>query len=269
MAEFREEDYEQVYTPDFMRLSTLIERAREAGGYATMADFAQACSVQPSTFSRIKTKNIKRPLSWDMIKTIADHSGSDGEYFYKQFIRANGLKLKKDLEERPIPDYMKDFTDLEIRTKNAVRDLVVKMFDEDDQDDDITYAILPRFPRSVGYSDIYRLYMPADVVAENRGSDKSYPKYWGFRLLFSWRGRRHGAPASVLPADDYASVFLRDIWEPESLKDLKYSFVVVDRDDYEATVEMYSNLKVNGDISIILLDVENSSIIEEFNLNHN
>ena len=269
MAEFREEDYEQVYTPDFMRLSTLIERAREAGGYATMADFAQACGVQPSTFSRIKTKNIKRPLSWDMIKTIADHTGEENEFIFKQFIRANGLKLKKDLQERPIPDYMKDFTELEIRAKNAVRDLVVKMFDEADQDDDITYAILPRFPRNVGYSDRFRMYLPADVVAENRGSDKDYPKFWGFRILFPWGSPRAGATRSVLSANDYAAVFLRDLWEPESFKDIKYSFVTVDKDDYDATVEMYSQTRVNGDISIILLDIENSSITEEYTFENN
>ena len=68
MAEERDTEYVQVRTPDIMRISEYVIKAK--GINRTMAQFAEDCGIGASTLSRIANGKISKPLSEDTVKAI-------------------------------------------------------------------------------------------------------------------------------------------------------------------------------------------------------
>ena len=58
-------------------------------------------------------------------------------------------------------------------------------------------------------------------------------------------------------------MFLKDAWEPERTKSIKMSFLFMDRETLEAFWRKLKCAKVNGWFSLILVDRECQTVIEE------
>ena len=65
-----------------------------AKGNMSMAEFAKKCEMNPITFSRIVKGDIKKPLSQEEIKTIAENSELDTKDIFEDLMRANGMVKK-------------------------------------------------------------------------------------------------------------------------------------------------------------------------------
>lgn len=62
---------------------------------------------------------------------------------------------------------------------------------------------------------------------------------------------------------DLSLIFLRDMWEPETLKDVKNSFVFTEEKYYEAFCDVMKKVKVNSYMSVILIDIAKQKVLEE------
>ena len=77
MAEERDTEYVQVRTPDIMRISEYVIKAK--GINRTMAQFAEDCGIGASTLSRIANGKISKPLSEDTVKAIYEHRAPESK----------------------------------------------------------------------------------------------------------------------------------------------------------------------------------------------
>ena len=73
------------------RLGDVVTYAK---GKMSMAEFAKKCGMNPITFSRILKGDIKKPLSQEEIKTIAENSELDTKDIFEDLMRANGMVKK-------------------------------------------------------------------------------------------------------------------------------------------------------------------------------
>ncbi len=64
--------------------------------------------------------------------------------------------------------------------------------------------------------------------------------------------------------DYQTNLFLRDAWEAESLTEKKNSAVFADKTGFELVKEMLEGVKVNSEISLILVDLEKEEVVEEY-----
>ena len=88
------EKYHRVTAPDKEALAELVVRAK--GAKRSMRQFAAECSVNPSTFSRIINKKTQGANSDDLIATIADHADPDSGVTFEMLMRAHGMALISD-----------------------------------------------------------------------------------------------------------------------------------------------------------------------------
>ena len=62
----------------------------------------------------------------------------------------------------------------------------------------------------------------------------------------------------------YARFFLKDLWEPEMMREVRITFVLTEREIYEALRDSLKDRRVNGCFSLLLVDIRKSSIEDEF-----
>jgi hypothetical protein len=63
--------------------------------------------------------------------------------------------------------------------------------------------------------------------------------------------------------DFYSAIFLRDMWKKETLKDVRVFFVLFDELLYNDLCEKMAKIKVNGHMSLILVDMEKGDVVSE------
>ena len=122
MAEERDTEYVQVRTPDIMRISEYVIKAK--GINRTMAQFAEDCGIGASTLSRIANGKISKPLSEDTVKAIYEHRAPESKIDLDMFMLANGMRDKKEHERRasmgPHYSVREESMNRERQAKNAI-----------------------------------------------------------------------------------------------------------------------------------------------------
>ena len=120
-----------------------------------------------------------------------------------------------------------------------------------------------------------------DMVLRVRGEE---PLYWGFNLVAPMEScepspKRDGSvkwgPVSEYGrgwiqrrfVDIYSYMFLRDMWQKEDLKDVKISFVLFDEQLYDNFCEKMEKIRVNGHMSLILVDMNKGDVVSETMIN--
>lgn len=69
---------------------------KAAKGSRTMKEFAEACGVQPSTFSRIVKKQNKGASSPELLESIVENAAPDSHISIEALARANGYELEEN-----------------------------------------------------------------------------------------------------------------------------------------------------------------------------
>ena len=86
--------YHRVTAPDKEVLSELVVRAK--GAKRSMRQFATDCKVNPSTLSRIMNKKTQGANSDVLIATIADNADPDSGVTFEMLMKAHGMALISD-----------------------------------------------------------------------------------------------------------------------------------------------------------------------------
>lgn len=271
------EDYVQTRTPDKTELARLLVESK--GPDRNMAEFAKLCGSSPSTFSRIANCKITQPLDTGLLVRIAEQYGKDSEaeknLMLHSLLEANGMMPKDFLErKRSIP-----FLGLRVEEDE-------KLFSrERDIKNVITMNLLDRgvgiryiafIKPDTGIHSIARRHERSAFSIQIDGEDPEYYRFNVECLRDDIRVLKAGNEDKVDPVTgrDYqceadnlfrteAQYFLIDAWEPYSFKNLKNSYVFDDKGYFESFYRLLENRRVNSWISLILVDVEKQSVIEE------
>ena len=258
-------EYVEAYVPDKIQLAAYVNIAK--GSERTMAQFANACGVSASTLSRIANYKITKPLSVELVQSIVKNAVDPKRINYESIMRANGM-IPKDRQERrdPAGNHFMERHESRMELGANVENTIMQEL----------YArghMLQFFSR-----------LPFDEMPKSRFGLRRYsafaihiqgyePRYWNF-VVNSMRFRKDDDEQLSedkkmfirMTMDRYAPVFLQDAWEPESMKDIKTTFVLVDSEAFALLKDLLGHARVNTEMSIILVDTEKREVVTEFSI---
>ena len=258
-------EYVEALVPNKMELATYVNIAK--GSERTMAQFANACGVSASTLSRIVNHKITKPLSVELVRSIVKNAANPERLNYESVMWANGMLPKDQLAQRePGGNYFMEHRESRMELGVNIKNTIMNEL----------YArghALQFFPR-----------LPFDELPKSRFGLLPYsafaihiqgyePRYWNF-VVNSMRFEndddeqlcRDKKMFIRRTMDHYAHMFLRDAWEPESLKDIKTTFVFVDLEAFTLIKDLLGHARVNTDMSIILIDTKKQEVVTEFSI---
>ena len=251
---------------------TLAGYLLEARGDRKMNEFAEKCETKPnpSTFSRILKYKITRPLKPALIQDIIKNAAPSFHRSYFEFMKANGMSPKIEVEDKKrrfeirkkkwgIPDLKEEepFSQIKSKVKNRILEeltmrgcvmIPMKRIPIERKGDEGLAEKMPLIPMGafeLGYASHFALYMPSEK-----------PVYWNF-VIARIADFIHARAREFF--DDNVRTFLRDAWEPETLKDVKTSFVFWDNEkDYEDVKAVFADRELNSQMSLIYLSQDSS-----------
>lgn len=229
----RNDDYIQVGVPDKELLADLLIQAR--GTERTMAEFAHACGVSPSTFSRIMKGNITKPLSVDLLYQMHKNSSDPRNYTFERFLEANGLEdrasfTEKQLKRKASRKLLEQRVNDAITVVNAYF-LKMQWKIQRINQDGFKGDTHPLFPPEPGQYDIaYRVEMENGKTVN-----------WGFcviPLILSEEDRDSRSMERYVRSivTKYQPTFLQDAWLPTTMYVDRVTFIFLDRDLKECFV---------------------------------
>lgn len=256
-------EYKQVRTPDVSRIAEIVLAAK--GVERTMAKFAEDTGINASTLSRMANGKIKKPLTMDVIDAIMDKKSPSCEISKENLIRANGMMDQEAYERRTHDPRM-----MRVR---AADDRVLSMKN---------IILNELFSRGIGYKKVRREELDGmSMVVREFGSmqrvllnmlESDNEKYWGFVFnssvvdpedLENGQVRRDVEYFVNRVLSIYGSIFLADAWEPETLENMKCSFVFCDEFFYNAFRERLSRANIKSSMTMILLNIDEAKVVKE------
>ena len=253
-----EEEYVAVRIPDKMLIASILNEAR---GKRTMAQLAEACQVSASTLSRAVNGKITKPMTVELIKSIAEHSEYYSETLFERLARANGLMPRKQYEERKESKSKSIFSRIEerrtlrTRARNIIMNELVKR--------GITVTLVNR--RDAGLSSRYGLSMPFDFAVETDLGEGVIK--WSFLVIpytlpdIIGDGRLPVGFFLRQTIHNMSGWFLTDAWAPETLKDRLHTFLFLEGAVYTFFEDpLVCSPEVNSDFSFITLDMDNEKV---------
>ena len=261
-----EENYIQSRVPDIAMLGYLLKRAK--GPNRTMADYAKECGASPSTFSRIATGKISQPLAFETLVNIWQFADPESKMIFGDLVRANGMVDKafaERKEQRRPGAFLKD--EEQFSSEREVKNIIMEELLE----------------RGLIVQQQKRIHVNENVPNVCAGSERSgmilciegyEPKYWNIRAM-SYIGVHRGfygdEPRPEIDFEceadlmfhDCAEIFLKDAWEPNRTEKVKMSFAFMDVETLEAFERHLKPAKVNGWISLILVDRKSQTVVDE------
>lgn len=251
--------------PDKLQLAAYIKEAKGPG--RTMAEFAEQCgTLTASSFSRIIHGNLAKSLSAEIIQSIVKNAAPGARVDYESMMRANGM-VPEDQEKQPSEEVVywevleRKNKELQVRNiladEHLARGHMIQYFPRlfEDLSLDGSNPLPDHIPKSR-----FGLVVPSSFAIRIQGHE---PLYWNYVVNLTVLGNRGGG-SKILPGfRAYHSFFLRDAWEPETLKDVMQSFVFVEKTAYEVFLSMLSSVKVHNDVSALLVDLDAGRVVEE------
>lgn len=250
------EDYYVVYAPDTAELSRLIMKAK---GDMTMADFSALCETSASTLSRAVNGKNAKPLSDQLLETIASHAREGSGVTLELLMRANGKRKKSDSEE------MKSHIDR--GSRRIEQEEIVKKT--------ISFELLKRN---------YKVSLLTSVEMESRAksqlglfnrftfgleiaAEKDFPKSWGF-VVSTFQNPIQNSQEIERTADQWfnkhASSFLADFVEPHKNENLQVFFVFCDPELFGAVKKKVEHFTLQNRYSLVLVNIEKMQITQEW-----
>ena len=261
--------YVQFSEPNKAALANLLERCK--GSERTMAQFAEECSISPSTLSRILNRNITKPLSEDMLKSIYKHRVNGCKVEMDDLYQANGMFNNEDrnwitseIENRRMGDEKKNLVQQTLITELLKRGYAVKAdfswgkghaeikdsrTDKERGDISISYSLGVILPELQDLSEwVFQIYAGPVQVPSHVTYKPVVPNAKAtIRRMMQWR----------------SDIFLIDAWQPERLNGMKYSWVFTDSDLYDAFREYTKIARLNNAMSTILIDLNAQVVLKE------
>ena len=253
------------------RLGDVVTYAK---GKMSMAEFAKKCGMNPITFSRILKGDIKKPLSQEEIKTIAENSELDTKDIFEDLMRANGM-VKKNTDADDA-EREKRWAENRQRRETIQNSLIRSLFESGCT---ISPVINTEGKEKYPLKDSgrYKLRARRPFVLSVQGDEASF---WCFKInSFSIAEYRRYTKDDTEDENkayndevreevseaawECKEIFLRDAWEPEAFEKTRFSFVFDNKDVFEGFFKYLDGVKVNNSFSLILVDIKEQRVVEE------
>ena len=257
-------EYEQVRLPDLVKLRDYINQAK--GYNRTMAEFAAACgTLTPSSFSRIINKKFTKPLSIEVIQSIYKNADKDSGISYEMLMKANGYELK-DRREKENENENDSVVTQKIKLRLKIDSKVLQIKNIIAEELFVRGFMIAQYPYGEFVKVIPdpRLSIPITFAFKIQSDDLKEPMArWNFAVMDSSHYTSDPQMKMFHDMEDCAGLFLRDIWYPQSLKDISQCFVFHEADYYEVFQKLLEGKRVNNRISIMLIDIDAGSVVKE------
>ena len=276
--------YEVKYVPRYQQaLPRVVEKAKgEKRSYAKFTEDVNAfldeeSKITPAFFSRIINYKILNPIKTEIIKAIAKTSANKFEANYTDLMDANGMvryktpeelvemykkqeerfkkyQLRDELLEETIPGIIKD----EMVNKGAMfRDGCKKVHLEVSNDNQFGLEFKNRADFGIS------LWAEDDRIESwlffinYRGS--------GYTYLDSKQDNGEVQVSEEMNAvmRNAEAFFLIDAWKPDLLREIRVSFAFINPETFELYYNQLKDIKLNAYFSLILLDREKKTVVEE------
>ena len=245
-----------------------------AKGNMSMAEFAKKCEMNPITFSRIVKGDIKKPLSQEEVRKIAENSEQETEYVFEYLMRANGM-VKKNTDADDAERERRRAENRQ-RCETIQNSLIRSLFESG-----CTISPVANTEEDVKYplknSGRYKLGVRVSFVLSVQGDEAAF---WNFNInsfsIAEYKRYTKAEPKDETKAYNSAvrsevsdvvwvspEIFLRDIWEPQAFENTRYSFVFDNKDVFEGFFKYLEGVKVNNSFSLILVDIKEQRVVEE------
>ena len=283
--EIPQDEYIVIGAPQLDSLAKLLVEAK--GEDRTMGDFARDCGIEPSTFSRIQNRKIKRALKRDVIDAIYTHS--KGFLSYDSLMRANGMLNKSRLEGKSSEEQAdriqfanesNTYRNELAAIGNIVREEISKRqnnYAEREYNENTCrmfgceyvesrYGTLEFFFKKLYCFDepmnprfMYLSIVDTLSYLESPSSLENFANLPDNKFLKRFMGQIYR------PSDN--ELFFIDTWSPEALKDIRICFAVTDRRIFEKARKVFGDtVTVNNEFSIILVDLDQREIVSEYKI---
>ena len=270
-ADLSTDDYVQGCPLDPQRLAEFLKQAK--GENETMAQFAMKCKLNekglpdengkpmsPSTFSRIANGKIVRSLPIGLIDAIIAHAVNKESIDRDEIMRANGMISSSELSRQRFEHNAEDRKNKYESIKHIIADELYAR--------GCMIRIYPKLPANELPESRFDLHLPSRMTVTVQGHE---PKFWSFVFdtpIASFLRENEDENSRIRSnANELISIwnriFLRDMWEPETMTEVKHSFVFTDKQLYKAFCDLIMTVKVNGCMSAILIDIKIKKVVEE------
>lgn len=264
-----EKEYIQVYEPDKESLAKALSDCR--GEKRTMAQFAEATGISAPTLSRILNRNITKPLSIEILKSIYENRAEKCKIELDDLYRANGMLPREERnrvlharEGRRRSEEIEEQAQQMIINEILLRGYTIKAdiakglgghsgimaarTDEQRGDLRIWYDFAIILPELSNLSEwLFEIVSgPVQSIFGNERSPEAEARFRARRIL-----------------QFKNTIFLVDAWQPERLKGTKFSWVFTDRYVYDAFKEYLKTAKLNNAMSTILVDLNEKAVVKE------
>ena len=290
------EEYEAAYVPNIGALSQLLLLCK---GGRTWQEYAGLCKVSPATFTRINKGMISKQVDKGLLFRIYKNQVNPGNPGLDELLKAGGWRKKRKPRENageidPLVEEENIRFDREVREEeNRLRRIGGIVRSELDVRGQMTayYAndfrnmregrnpLVGELKTRTGAFGIhyFRGCFSRGFTIQVQGMDPKYGVYFPLQATTSLR-ERDWAHCSDDERDDwlrrilsrimwegFSDIFLKDLWEPATLKNIKNTIIFTNRTEFELVGEVLSNkeVKVNNWFSLLLLDMEQEKVVEE------
>ena len=269
--------YNRSRLPDKEKLSELLLKGKGEG--RSMAEYAEACDSSPATFSRILRKSIQRPLSEELIRKIVDNA-AEHCLNMDDLMQANGMLVLRAVR-RP-----KENKVVSRQGASNMLPLIRSIVHDELYQHDLIPMFMPALPlQNEEFFPASRFGLGLETLAEESivlHMHRVDPPFWmlvpdmgetqdvqeassakdknGAKDAAEQTGLLKGVMKQIGP------FFLKDHWEPETLKNLKVTFVFTKRERYEVVRKALTDgqVKVNGCFSLVLMSTSDKCIVDHY-----
>ena len=271
--------YNRSRLPDKEKLSELLLKGKGEG--RSMAEYAEACDSSPATFSRILRKSIQRPLSEELIRKIVDNA-AEHCLNMDDLMQANGMLVLRAVrhprQNANKPVSRQGASDMIPQIRSIVHDELYQH--------DLIPMFMPALPlQNEEFFPASRFGLGLAALAEDSivlHLLKFDPPFWMLvpdmgetqdvqeaSSAKDKNGAKDAAEQTVILKGVMKQIgpfFLKDHWEPDTLKNLKVTFVFTKRERFEVVRKALTDgqVKVNGCFSLVLMSTSDKCIVDHY-----
>ena len=237
---------------DKERLAQYLEAAKGPG--RTMKQFAEECNVNPSTLSRIANKKLVGASSETLMMAIFEHADPSSGITLDALMDANGM----------VPVGSNRISEYRLQEMKATELIISEMTHR------VSALVYPQRQLRLSGTMGYR----PDIIFESESFGGN--GMWAFDIVplgyTSYRRddideRRVKLHIIMMNRRRFFDRLSRYVsigyFHPEEVPQ-RFSYVVLDKDYYDDIVNEYGEQKFRGDVSVVLIDLNNLKIVDEF-----
>ena len=231
--------------------------------------FSQDCGISPATFTRILNGRYKKPLSFEMLKTIVGHADSKAMITMKEALCVNGYLPQEDSSSNKTSAQKTDRSDS--ASENDAQDEVNCAFEIISKtlfSKKIAFSLFPeesdKNSDSVNDIGLYNLELDLSPWIFTLHIQNYKPYYIKYIHTIIHEEAIDNEIDFIFMLKRFFAIFLRDSWEPQATADTMYSFVFKTQRVYDMFIKLMNSAKVNNYFSAVLLDMEQRTVVDEY-----